>query len=191
MKSRRKLTKTPPDSKKGRFTIRPAGLKEVEVLVRHRRAMWDDMGVRDKRALDRADLVYRKWARKQLAAGTLKAWVVEDLGGQVVGSGCLWLQPVQPTPMFDGKAQPYLMSMYTEPGARGKGVASRIVRVTVDWSRRNGYPWAVLHASRMGRGLYKGLGFKRLWEMGVDLSRGANIDGIIPREKQRARSLAR
>jgi len=173
------------------FTIRPVGPKEVEVLVRHRRAMWEDMGLRDKRALGRADTVYQKWARRQFYAETLKAWVVKDPSGRTVGSGCLWLQPVQPTPMFDGKAQPYLMSMYTEPGARGKGVASLIVRAAVDWSRRNSYPWAVLHASRMGRGLYRGLGFKRLWEMGVDLSRGANIDGIIPREKHRARSLAR
>lgn len=81
--------------------------------------MWEDMGVRDKRALLRADKVYRKWARKQLAAGTLKAWVVEDPSGRVVASGCLWLQPVQPTPIFEGTAQPYLMSMYTEPGYRG------------------------------------------------------------------------
>ena len=81
--------------------------------MRHRRAMWEDMGVRDKHALDRADTVYQKWARRQFSAGTLKAWVVRDPSGAVVGSGCLWLQPVQPTPMFDGKAQPYLMSMYT------------------------------------------------------------------------------
>ncbi len=158
--------------------------------MRQRRGMWSDMGVEDTRTLDRADRVYRAWARKQLSAGNLTGWLLENRERRVVGGGCIWLQPVQPTPMYDGKAQPYLMSMYTDPGYRGKGVASLIVRACLEWSRKNGYPWIVLHASKMGRGMYGGLGFTRLWEMGLDLSKGANIDGIISRG-QRARSSAR
>ncbi len=57
------------------------------------------------------------------------------------------------------------MSMFTEPWFRGKGVASRIVKESVAWCKENGFSWVVLHASRMGRRLYPGLGFRRSWEM--------------------------
>ncbi len=188
VKGQTRPSKSSQRSSLGRiFRIRKATVKDLEVLVRQRRGMWSDMGVRDKRTLDR---VYRTWARKQLSAGNLTGWLVENRERRVVGGGCIWLQPVQPTPMYAGRAQPYLMSMYTDPGYRGKGVASLIVRACVEWSKKRGYPWMVLHASKTGRGLYRGLGFTRLWEMGLDLSKGANIDGIIPRG-QRARSSAR
>ena len=140
------------------------------MLVRQRRAMWEDMGERDERELDRADLVYRKWARKQLGAGILHAWLVEDRQGQVVGGGCLWLQPHQPHPGGNQQVKPYLMSMYTNPGFRGRRVASRIVREAVSWCRKNGYSWMVLHASKAGRRLYSRLGFKRTWEMELEFT---------------------
>jgi len=78
--------------------------------------------------------------------------------------------------MFNGKAQPYLMSMYTEARHRNKGVASLIVRKMLDWSKKNGYLWVVLHASREGRRVYKALGFRRLWEMGFDFTRTQPVD---------------
>ncbi len=148
-------------------------LKDVEVLVRQRRVMWENMGVRDKRVLDAADPVYRKWARKQLSAGTLRAWLVEGRRGLVVGGGCLWLQPVQPQPGFNEQVQPYLMSMYTIPGFRGRRVASRIVREAVSWCRKNRHSWMVLHASKAGRRLYRRLGFERTWEMELEFTDSA------------------
>ncbi len=147
------------------FTVRQATVKDVDVLVRQRRLMWENMGVRDKRVLDEADPVFRMWAVRELRAGSLKAWLARGRDGRVVGGGCLWLQPVQPQPGVSKMVQPYLLSMFTEPGFRGKGVASRIVGEAVEWCKMNGFSWVVLHASKMGRGLYRGLGFKRAWEM--------------------------
>ncbi len=58
------------------------------------------------------------------------------------------------------------MSMFTEPSFRGKGVASAIVKVAVEWARVNGYASVRLHASEMGQGVYERLGFERLvWLM--------------------------
>ncbi len=39
------------------------------MLVHQRRGMWRDMGVSDKRSLDRADVVYRQWAHRHLRSG--------------------------------------------------------------------------------------------------------------------------
>ncbi len=80
------------------------------------------------------------------------------------------MQPTQPHPERRKRKQPYLMSMFTEPSVRGKGVASEIVRAAVEWSRANGYTYVMLHASEMGRGVYERLGFERLvWLMRLKL----------------------
>ena len=61
--------------------------------------------------------------------------------------------------------RPYLFSMYTEPEFRRRGVASLIVRESVEWCKKNGFPSMRLHASKKGRALYRKYGFARAWEM--------------------------
>jgi len=131
--------------------------------------MWADMRVGDASSLDAADRAYRRWARPRLKNGTLLGWIVEDGEGVLAGSGCVWLRPVQPGPETLGLLQPYLLSMYTEPGSRHRGVASLVVGSAADWCRRRGFSLMRLHASRMGRGLYKQFGFERSWEMRLRL----------------------
>lgn len=146
------------------FIIRKATLKDLPVLINQRRAMWREMGVKEQRQLDTADKVYERWARSKMKTGTLLGWLAED-GGKVLGGGCVWLQPIQPMPEYDRMLQPYLLSMYTEPGSRGLGVASRIVENAAEWCRSQNFPLLRLHASNMGRKVYIKHGFKRGWEM--------------------------
>jgi GNAT superfamily N-acetyltransferase len=151
--------------------VRLAALKDIETLVIHRRGMWFDMGYKNKAELDAADKVYRRWAKPRLKTGELVGFIVEA-DGQTAGSGCLWLQPVQPRPGrpgFKGGGQPYLLSMYTEHVYRGKGVATRIVKESIRWAKAKGFPRMTLHASEMGRSVYEKLGFKQTWEMKLDL----------------------
>ncbi len=147
------------------YKVRRATPRDLGVLVVHRRKMWEDIGGRSREALDAADPMYRRWYLRETRAGRYVAFVAEDRGGRVVASGCLWLQPGQPRPGNPRRVDPYLLSMYTEPGHRGKGLATRIVREAVRWCREHGFERMTLHASRMGRGVYRGLGFERTWEM--------------------------
>jgi len=66
---------------------------------------------------------------------------------------------------------PYVLSMYTEPEFRGRGVASRIVREMMRRSRARGFGRIVLHASRFGRSVYERLGFESGSEMRRELIR--------------------
>lgn len=153
-----------------RFITRQAKLSDLQTLVRHRRLMWENMGEKDVRELNKADNAYRAWARARIRNKTMRGWIIENSGGIIAGSGCLWLQPVQPRPGRSKGLQPYLLSMYTMPQYRGKGLASRIVREAVNWTKRNKYDALKLHASEMGRGVYGRLGFTRSWEMRRNLS---------------------
>lgn len=152
-----------------RFRIRPATLRDLDVLVRHRRRMWEDMGERDRVELDAADTVYRRWARQRMKTKRLVGFILEDAKGRAVASGCIWLQPIQPHPGRTTTLRPYLLSMFTEPEYRDRGLATRIVREAVRWCKEHGYARLTLHASREGRGLYQRLGFARTWEMRIKI----------------------
>ena len=154
-----------------RFLVRKVIPRDVEVLVRHRRGMWIDLGIREKAVLDEADRVYRKWAKLAFKNRSLEAWVAETTDGLEVGSGCIWLRAAQPRPNLKKQVQPYLLSMYTEPPFRRKGVASLLVKEAIKWCKKNGHSRLALHASRQGRSLYRKLGFSRTWEMRLKLQR--------------------
>jgi GNAT superfamily N-acetyltransferase len=132
--------------------------------------MWVELRNYPERDLDRHDVVYARWVRRESARRKLFAFVVEGPERAVAGSGCLWLMPSQPRPGSLGRGEvPYILSMYTEPAFRHRGVASRLVREMVRWSRAHGYARVLLHASRFGRPVYERLGFEPGSEMRLEL----------------------
>ena len=144
---------------------------DLDELVHQRRAMWEDIGVRGKSEHDRADRIYKRWVQTRLKNKRLVGWIAEERDGSVAGGGCIWLHDVQPRPYGKGTLQPYLLSMYTEPKFRGQGVATKIVEAAIDWTKKKRYERLQLHASTMGRGVYTRLGFKRGWEMRINISK--------------------
>lgn len=156
----------------GLFRTRWVTYRDLPTIVRHRRRMWADIGGRTRAQLDAADPVYRAWVRRESRARRWLGIVVEDRSGRLAGSGALWLQPSQPRPgPLAGRPVPYILSMYTEPAFRGQGVASLVVRTLVSWAEDRGYRRVALHASEMGRPVYRRLGFIPGNEMKIDLPR--------------------
>lgn len=149
-----------------RYRLRKATLRDLDVLVRHRRGMWEEIRG-GSRELDAHDAVYRRWARQRLKTRTLIGWIVEDLTRRPVASGCIWLRPAQPFPEGGPNIVPYLLSMFTEPDHRGRGLATRIVREAKRWCRENGYRVLTLHASHRGYRVYTRTGFTRTREMRI------------------------
>ena len=173
---------------RGRLRLREAGPADLRTLVRHRRRMWEELRDYAPADLDRHDVVYRRWVREQTARGKFVAFVVEDPAGRPVGSGALWLMPSQPRPGPLGRGEvPYILSMFTEPSHRGRGVASRIVREMIRWSRARRYGRLLLHASRFGRPVYARLGFEAGSEMRLELI----AQPPAPKRPRRGRSAAR
>jgi GNAT superfamily N-acetyltransferase len=154
----------------GPVKFRRATVRDLDVLVRQRRGMWSDMGLGNEDQLDSQDRVYRGWARSRLRTGTLLGWVAETSEGVVVAGGTVWLRPAVPRPGIKQMVQPFLLSMYAEPEWRGRGLATRIVDEAIVWARKKGYGELLLHASQMSRGIYLHRGFKRTWEMRLELT---------------------
>lgn len=147
---------------------RSATAADLPTLVEHRRRMWEAMGGLAAGAPDPTGPMYGEWAARLLREGRLAAWVVDGPDGPVA-SGCVYLQEVHPRPGHPGPWCPYLLSMFTEPAWRGKGLARAIVQEALAWSRRHGQTRLALHASDAGRHLYESLGFAASPEMRIDL----------------------
>ena len=149
--------------------IRRAGPKDLEHILHHRLAMFEEIGFRDKSTLDDVKEVSRKYFNEALRAGTYVAWLAEDTNGQVVGGGGI---AVAAWPGYPGEAQAkraWILNMYTEPAARRCGVASRLMETMTAWCRREGYGAVALHASTAGRPLYESMGFQQTNEMSLKL----------------------
>ena len=148
--------------------LRDATGRDLDLLVLHRRRMWEDMGTLGRDAPDPSEANYRTWLAAGLASQAIIGWVAEA-EGRAVASGLLWFQDWHPRPKVPRGTIPYLLSVYVDPAVRGKGLARAITQKAIAAARAAGHPRIALHASEAGRPLYASLGFVPSTELWLDL----------------------
>ncbi|HTZ61339.1 MAG TPA: GNAT family N-acetyltransferase [Thermoplasmata archaeon] len=169
MTARRRRAKPPT------YSVRPSRRADTEVLVRHRQGMWKDIGIHTPDEIRKAGPRYRWWLGRESRARRFFGFVAVGTKGEVVGSGAVWLQPSQPRPGALARLEmPYIMSMYTEPAFRRRGVGTLLVAEMIRWARRRGFARITLHASAQGRPIYRDLGFEGSNEMRLSLVGGTS-----------------
>lgn len=151
------------------YTLRELDRSDLPVLLRHRLSMFVDIGNYREGLLRRHLVWYRPWVLRMRRAHRFHAWGWETRTGEVVASGSLWLWEGRPHPVLGPGYQPYVLSMYTDPAHRGKGLGREIVAEMMRWARDHGFGRIVLHASAMGRPVYASLGFADGVEMTYNL----------------------
>jgi GNAT superfamily N-acetyltransferase len=139
------------------YHVRLATLADAAVLVRHRIAMFTDMGVAvDTDALDPA---FRAWLTATMPAGTYRAWLAETAGGEVAGGGGITIIPWPPGPRYVGDRLAFVYNVYTEQAHRRRGLARLIMDTIHAWCRDEGIASMALNASRDGQPLYESMGY--------------------------------
>jgi GNAT superfamily N-acetyltransferase len=177
---------SPPSARRAAIRLRRATPRDVDVLVDHRHQMLLETGLGAVGALLRHDREYRRWVRPRLSRGEYVALLAE-VDGVPVGSGGLWWRSEIPRPHYGVRGSPYLASMYTVPEARGRGVATRIVRALLRFARAAKANRVTLHASAMGYPIYRRLGFERTREMRYYLD-PAYVRALAARRQAAARA---
>jgi GNAT superfamily N-acetyltransferase len=148
--------------------LRQATTADVETIVRHRRAMFADMGYGDEAARAAMSETARPFIETALRDGSYRGWLVEE-AGRVVAGGGVAIVAFQPTPMDPTPRRAWVLNMYTDPECRHRGLAKLLMETMIRWCREQGFKHLSLHASHSGRPLYEQLGFKPTNEMRLAL----------------------
>jgi GNAT superfamily N-acetyltransferase len=151
------------------YRTRLATDRDLEVVLHHRRRMFEDMGYTDPQALGVMLEVSRPLLQGGLRDGSYRGWLVEDAGGAIVAGGGVILLQFQPHPMDPRPQRAWVVNMFTEPEHRRRGLARLLMDTIVAWCRAEGLRFLFLHASDEGKPLYEGLGFVASNEMRLEL----------------------
>jgi GNAT superfamily N-acetyltransferase len=151
------------------ITIRRAAPRDCDIILHHRRSMFQEMKEGTSDELDRTVQIARPWLIAALANGPYQGWLAEDQQAVVVaGAGVVILSwPASPKNLENRRA--LIVNVYTEPEFRGRGLARQLMSTVLAWLKEQGFRMAALHASAAGKHLYETLGFRPTNEMQVRL----------------------
>lgn len=91
--------------------------------------------------------------------GHCQAWLAEDAAGAAVASVAMLVLPRLPTPKRRETIEGYLLSVYTQPAWRKRGVAHALVAAAIAHGRAHGFARIRLHTTEAGRTVYSSQGF--------------------------------
>ena len=155
-----------------RYTQREATPVDADVLAYQRRAMFEATGLLDPNQAAELEDAVRRYVARAMADGTFHAWLV-DADGVAVAGGGIQLRTLMPRPGYvGGEPEALVVSMWTEPEHRRRGLGRRVITAMLDWCRARGIRRLTLHASTAGRPLYAALGFAPTNEMRLELPNG-------------------
>jgi GNAT superfamily N-acetyltransferase len=147
------------------FHIRPATFADLAHILRHRRAMYRDMGSGTDAELDEVVVATESFLRKAMPAGEYRGWLAVAADGRVAAGAGITIVPWPGGPSDTAPRRGWIQNVYTEPEFRRRGLARLLVESVVNWCRTEGFHTVSLHASRDGRSLYESMGFRDTNEM--------------------------
>lgn len=153
----------------GPFTIRLGCVEDAALIVRHRYAMFSDMGYGNAAWRDEMAVAFLPWLRRKMETGEYLAWLAVAADGSIAAGAGLWLTEWMPTRVGRDPRRGHIINVYTEAQYRRLGLARRLMEIILDWCRQEGIAMATLNASDEGRPLYESLGFKATNDMRLDL----------------------
>lgn len=145
--------------------VREATADDIPEILRHRRAMFEDMSVGDPASLGQMVALAESYLRETIALRHYRGWFAITPAGEIAGGIGVLIQSSPPRPWDLRSQRPYLLNLYVYPARRRQGIARLLVQTSLDWCRSEGFVVVSLHASEFGRPLYESLGFESTNEM--------------------------
>jgi GNAT superfamily N-acetyltransferase len=113
------------------FAIRCASTADLETLVAHRRAMFQDMGYDDDVALDSMSAKFRPWLLERMKSGEYRAWVVSAPDSSIAAGAGLWLMDWPPHMIGEGARRGNILNVYTNHSFRRRGLARLLMEAVL------------------------------------------------------------
>jgi GNAT superfamily N-acetyltransferase len=151
------------------YTMRPATVADLPVVLGHRERMFREMGFSDEVAMAAAMSLSEGAFAAGLRDGSYRGFFLCTPDGAIAAGGGLVFVPYYASPRDPQPARPIVVNMYTERAHRRRGLARRLMETMIAHVRDAGYPNLYLHATPDGRPLYEHLGFVATNEMRLRL----------------------
>jgi len=152
------------------MSIRLATPADSAIITEHRHKMFRDNRFATEDILARMDEAFEPWVRARLSDSRYVGLLAEDRDVVVAGAG-VFFSDFPPHWRHAEPTRAYVLNVYTEPEARGQGVAKRLMEYLIEECRKRRVFTVVLHASPQGRPLYEKMGFWESDEMMTGLAR--------------------
>jgi len=146
------------------FKFRSATPADLDVILRHRREMFREMGGKYEQLLGTFEFASQRYFQAALDDGAYYGLFAED-GGEIVAGGGVVIADWPGSPLNFEPRRAWILNIYVEPQQRRQGLARTITKTLVGWCQQNGFQSVSLHASEYGRELYEKLGFHETNEM--------------------------
>jgi GNAT superfamily N-acetyltransferase len=141
------------------ITIREATIQDISDLVRLRRMMFESMGFDDSAPMDTADAAASAYFAQAMPTKQFYGWLAVTPTGEAVASGGVVFDQHPPGPTNISGRIGYIMNLVTDPCYRRRGIARLMMQTMIEWLAGQGIQRVALHATDVGRPLYKELGF--------------------------------
>ena len=144
---------------------RKATVDDVELITRHRKAMFADMRNAPEPILEEMARHFEPWVRRMIADEKYAGWIIADGERDIASAGLLLLDWAPHFLDPAGEQRGYVLNVFVEPEYRRRGLAQALMSECMDEARRRGIRVVALHASAKGQPLYERLGFTTSNEM--------------------------
>jgi GNAT superfamily N-acetyltransferase len=141
------------------FQIRQARLDDIPTLAEYRLQMLLNMGRGTPEELEVLRQPTEAYLADTMPTDEFLGWLAEA-GGQVIGIAGVIVRRKPPALKNPQGLEGYILSVFTHPDWRRKGVATALMNAILAELRARGVRRACLHASDEGRPVYEKLGFE-------------------------------
>ncbi len=141
------------------WTVRPATVADIPVLLEARRGMFADMGEPDAPGREEGEVRIAGWFAERMPRGRAGGFIAVDADARWIGAVSVSHEESVPSRHNMSGRHSYLFGMWVRPEARRRGVASSLVTAAIQDARDRGEGAVTLYASEFGRPLYERLGF--------------------------------
>lgn len=135
---------------------RLATIHEINTLADLRKQQLADEGISEDKDID---VELHNFFMKKMKDGTLVEWVAEE-NNVIIATAAIVFYEFPPSYTNESGIKGYITNMYTAPAYRGRGIAVSLLNKLITEAKERKVEHLWLSASKMGRPVYRKIGFK-------------------------------
>jgi len=162
------------------FIFISAGKQDIPLALEFRKCLFDEMGIPENALIDDSYNFLLDVYNKEFDMGKIQHFIAYDGNHKPLAITGALIKNDFPYYLFKPGYYGWIIDVYTIPQYRGKGLASSLMKMTMQWLVDKGVHEAkLIAAGSAARCLYERLGYRATWEMSINLSGSKTYNEFI------------